>query len=106
MTSEPSGAEGVQGSLDRLGAGAGAYQQDHGEMTAQQRHRRVLEVAVQVGKRPGHVRHDPGPVVPEDGHGDDLVSHGVDVIATQRRARTSSSIASVSLPVKVFCWLT
>jgi hypothetical protein len=96
----------VKSRLHSLCAGAGAHEQDHDEMTAQQRHRRVLEVAVQTGEGRGHVRDDAGPVVPEHGHGDDLVSHGVDVIATQRRARTSSNMVSVSLPVKVFCWLT
>ena len=76
------GAEGVKCSLNRLCGGTGAHEQDHGEMTAQQRHRRVLEVAAEAGQRPGHVRNDAGPVVPEHGHGDDLVCHGVDVIAT------------------------
>ena len=47
--SETFGAKGAKGSLDRFGSGTCADEQDHGEMTAQQRHRRVLEVAVQVG---------------------------------------------------------
>ena len=103
-----------------------ADQDDHREMSAQQRHRGVLEVAPEPGERRRHVGDDARPVVPEHGHGDEArggrhrptlttrvgrsrrrrLSGMLTPSPPHRRSRTASSIGSVSLPVKVFCWLT
>src|SRR5207244_2496958 len=42
----------------------------HGEVAAQDRHRRVLEVAPALDEHLGGGGHDAGPVGPERGHGD------------------------------------
>ena len=65
------GGQRIERGLDLLDGHGGTHQHHHGEMAAQQRHRRVFEVGPEPGQGGRDVRDDPGPVVAEDGDGED-----------------------------------
>ena len=88
------GGERRQRLLD-LGVGGRALaHQHHREVTAQQRHRRVLEVEAQPGELVGGLGDDAGTVVAEDGDG--VEGHRIILSGALARPKTSSVISRVS----------
>ena len=76
MTREPRAVSGFSAASTDAASATVRTRSDHREVAAQQRHRGVLEVAVQVREGRRDVGDDAGAVVAEDGDGDDLLGHG------------------------------